>query len=41
VQWVFFAVVAVTGFVLLARRERDYGDSDDSVEPAATRTDVA
>jgi cytochrome oxidase assembly protein ShyY1 len=33
-QWVFFAIVAVTGFVLLARRERDYADT-------TTRTDVA
>lgn len=32
-QWVFFAIVAVTGFVLLARRERDYADT-------TTRTDV-
>lgn len=34
IQWVFFAIVAVTGFVLLARRERDYADT-------TTRTDVA
>jgi cytochrome oxidase assembly protein ShyY1 len=34
VQWVFFALVAVAGFVLLVRREREYLDS-------ATRTDVA
>jgi cytochrome oxidase assembly protein ShyY1 len=33
IQWVFFAIVAVTGFVLLARRERDYADT-------TTRTDV-
>jgi cytochrome oxidase assembly protein ShyY1 len=33
-QWVLFAGVAVVGFVLLIRRERDYADS-------ATRTDVA
>ena len=32
-QWVFFAIVAVTGFVLLARRERDYADT-------TTRTDL-
>lgn len=34
VQWIFFAIVAVTGFVLLIRRERDYSDT-------STRTDVA
>jgi cytochrome oxidase assembly protein ShyY1 len=34
VQWIFFAIVAVTGFVLLIRRERDYSDT-------TTRTDVA
>ncbi|MFN8169921.1 MAG: SURF1 family protein [Candidatus Nanopelagicales bacterium] len=28
VQWIFFAIVAVTGFVLLARRERDYAAAD-------------
>lgn len=33
-QWVLFAVVAVVGFVLLVRRERDYADE-------VTRTDVA
>ena len=33
IQWVLFAVVAVTGFVLLARRERDYADT-------TTRTDL-
>jgi cytochrome oxidase assembly protein ShyY1 len=33
IQWVLFAGVAVTGFVLLARRERDYADT-------TTRTDV-
>ena len=33
IQWVFFAIVAVTGFILLARRERDYADT-------TTRTDV-
>ena len=34
VQWVFFAIVAVGGFILLIRRERDYADG-------ATHTDVA
>jgi len=37
-------VVAVTGFVLLVRREREYArdDEPESVEAAvATRTDVA
>jgi cytochrome oxidase assembly protein ShyY1 len=34
VQWVFFAIVAVGGFILLIRRERDYSDG-------ATRMDVA
>jgi cytochrome oxidase assembly protein ShyY1 len=34
IQWVFFAIVAVAGFVLLIRRERDYADT-------TTRTDVA
>jgi cytochrome oxidase assembly protein ShyY1 len=33
-QWVLFAVVAVVGFVLLIRREKDYADE-------VTRTDVA
>ena len=44
VQWILFAVVAVTGFVLLVRREREYArdDEPESVEAgAATRTDVA
>ncbi len=44
VQWVFFAIVAVAGFVLLVRRERDYATGADDVpsdERAATRTDVA
>ena len=34
VQWVFFAIVAVGGFILLIRRERDYADG-------ATHMDVA
>jgi cytochrome oxidase assembly protein ShyY1 len=33
IQWVLFAIVAVTGFVLLIRRERDYADTTE-------RTDV-
>ena len=51
-QWVIFAIVAVVGFVLLVRRERDYAEEDSSgVPPDAgtnanasavpTRTDVA
>ncbi len=52
-QWVFFAGVAIAGFVLLIRRERDYGDSDTHGAATAgssgavaagdttTRTDVA
>lgn len=42
VQWVFFAVVAVAGFVLLVRREREYAADDVTTESeTATRTDVA
>jgi len=44
VQWIFFALVGVTGFVLLVRREREYADSDgpEGIETEkATRTDVA
>jgi cytochrome oxidase assembly protein ShyY1 len=42
VQWVFFAVVAVAGFVLLARREREYAAAGATTErETATRTDVA
>jgi cytochrome oxidase assembly protein ShyY1 len=44
VQWIFFAIVGVGGFVLLVRREREYADSDGPeglVTEKATRTDVA
>lgn len=44
VQWVFFAIVAVAGFVMLVRRERDYATEDaevPAVAGTATRTDVA
>jgi cytochrome oxidase assembly protein ShyY1 len=41
VQWIFFALVAVTGFVLLIRRERDYADDSAPADSSATRTDVA
>jgi cytochrome oxidase assembly protein ShyY1 len=44
VQWVLFALVGVTGFVLLVRRERDFVDGDGPVgleTEKATRTDVA
>jgi cytochrome oxidase assembly protein ShyY1 len=40
VQWVFFAAVAVTGFVILVRREREYADQGTSVAPAGP-SDVA
>jgi len=47
-QWVIFAIVAVVGFVLLVRRERDYADevyvedaAPGGAEASATRTDVA
>jgi len=41
VQWIFFALVAVTGFVLLIRRERDYAEGSEHADSPATRTDVA
>lgn len=44
VQWVFFAAVAVAGFVLLARRERELAQeepAEQAVTEPATRTDVA
>ena len=44
VQWSLFAVVAVGGFVVLVRRERENGAAPDDVQvpgQAATRTDVA
>jgi hypothetical protein len=46
-QWVVFALIAVGGFVLLVRREREaredtHGDRPDAGEPEkTTRTDVA
>ncbi len=37
IQWVFFAIVAVAGFVLLARREREYAEAmTDTAEVAPT-----
>jgi cytochrome oxidase assembly protein ShyY1 len=43
-QWILFALIAVGGFVLLVRRERDYARDDGTAGLAAenaTRTDVA
>jgi cytochrome oxidase assembly protein ShyY1 len=40
VQWVFFAAVAVTGFVILVRREREYADQGTQVAPTEP-SDVA
>lgn len=40
VQWVFFAAVAVTGFVILVRREREYADQATPVAPTEP-SDVA
>ena len=43
-QWIVFAIIAVGGFVLLVRREREGTDSDTPAAAAAektTRTDVA
>jgi cytochrome oxidase assembly protein ShyY1 len=40
VQWVFFAAVAVTGFVVLVRREREYADQGTQVAPTEP-SDVA
>ena len=34
VQWVFFAIIAVAGFVLLVRRESDYADTADRADVA-------
>ena len=41
-QWIFFAIVAVAGFVLLVRRERDYADGDApaAVPPTENRPPV-
>lgn len=35
VQWVFFAVVAVVGFVVLVRREQEYGEAELAAREAA------
>ncbi len=33
-QWILFAIIAVGGFVMLARREREYSSEDDNADPA-------
>jgi cytochrome oxidase assembly protein ShyY1 len=37
-QWILFAVVAIVGFVLLARRERETADADPTAVTAAEET---